>query len=99
VVDCAHGYVTGYSTVGYSKPCHSARQSQNLVHVGVLSEIKHRWDVDSATDAQNDENNYALDSATDAQNDVLVSVNCYMTGDICTTTILMQMCDQYLNVY
>jgi len=35
---------------------HSACKSQNLVlHVGVLSEISHRWDVDSATDAQNDE--------------------------------------------
>jgi len=28
-----------------------------------------------------------MDSATSAQNDVLVSVNSYVTGDVCTVTM------------
>ena len=44
---------------------------------------ENNYALDSATNAQNDENNYALDSATNAQND-RVSVNCYVTGDVCT---------------
>ena len=42
--------------MGYSKPCHSARQSLNpLLRVGVLLDILHHCDMDSATDAQNDD--------------------------------------------
>ena len=43
--------------------------------------------MDSATNAQNDEGcDWDVDSATNAQNDVLVSVNSYVTGYICTVT-------------
>ena len=45
--------------------------------------------MDSATNAQNDEGcDWDVDSATNAQNDVLVSVNYYVTGDVCTVTRL-----------
>ena len=43
--------------------------------------------LDSATYAQNDEGcDWDVDSATTAHNDVLVSVNSYATGDVCTVS-------------
>ena len=43
--------------------------------------------MDSATNAQNNEGcDWDIDSATTAHNDVLVSVNSYVTVDVCSVT-------------
>jgi len=52
--------------------------------------------MDSATNAQNDEGcDWDMDSATNAQNDVLVSVNNYVTVDVCTVTVAKHMSGLY----